>query len=269
MPEPAEAELPLTVQSVRVAVPKLNTPPPPYSAELPLTVQSVRLAVPKLYRPPPAPSELPLKVQSVRSAVPSFARPPPPIAPAGVAADGAVGQGQVGRRAALNTPPPSAEPSMRRSGVAAEGAVGERRRAVVRQTAATDRVRDRAVGDGQAGDRGGHTGVDLKDAAVPAAADGHPRGRPGDRLRPAGVFQLELAAGERDRLGRAEDGRIEDDLVRPVIGVGLVDAVPQVARVAGTDPRIPQAVDGEGGECAGLTVSVLVVLAEAKVPSLV
>ena len=36
--------------------------------------------------------------------------------------------------------------------------------------------------------------------------------------------------------------------VRPVIGVGLVDAVPQVARVAGTDPRIPQAVDREGGE---------------------
>ena len=48
--------------------------------------------------------------------------------------------------------------------------------------------------------------------------------------------QLELAAVERDRLGRAEHGRIEDDRVRLVIGVGLVDAVPQVARVAGTDP---------------------------------
>ena len=36
--------------------------------------------------------------------------------------------------------------------------------------------------------------VDLKDAAVPAAADGHPRGRPGDRLRSPGVAQLELAA---------------------------------------------------------------------------
>ncbi len=42
--------------------------------------------------------------------------------------------------------------------------------------------------------------------------------------------------------------RIEDDRVRLVIGVGLVDAVPQVARVAGTAPHIPQAVDGEGGQ---------------------
>ena len=127
----------------------------------------------------------------------------------------------------------------------------------------------RAAGDGQAGDRGGHTTVDLKDAARPAAADGHPRGRPGDRLRPTGVFQPELGAGERDRLGRAEHGRIEDDRVRLVIGVGLVDAVPQVARVAGTDPRIPQLLTVKMVGVAGLTVSVLVVLAEAKVPSLV
>ena len=48
--------------------------------------------------------------------------------------------------------------------------------------------------------------------------------------------------------GRAEQGRIEDDRVRLVIGVGLVDAVPEVARVVGTVPRIPQAVDGERGQ---------------------
>jgi hypothetical protein len=46
----------------------------------------------------------------------------------------------------------------------------------------TAAARCRAAGDGQAGDRGGHTFADLKDAAVPAAAEGHPRGRTGDRL---------------------------------------------------------------------------------------
>ena len=35
--------LPLRVQSVRLAVPELNRPPPPSPAELPLTVQSVRV----------------------------------------------------------------------------------------------------------------------------------------------------------------------------------------------------------------------------------
>ena len=40
-----EAELPLRVQAVRLAVPEFHTPPPS-PAELPLTVQSVRLAVP-------------------------------------------------------------------------------------------------------------------------------------------------------------------------------------------------------------------------------
>jgi hypothetical protein len=57
-----------------------------------------------------------------------------------------------------------------------------------------------------------------------------------------------LAEGKHDRLGSAEHGRIEDDRVRLVIGVGLVVAVPQVVRMAGTNPRIPRAVDGEGGQ---------------------
>ena len=46
--------------------------------------------------------------------------------------------------------------------------------------------------------------VDLEDAALLAAADGHARGRPGDRLSPVGILQLELAAAQRDRLVGAE-----------------------------------------------------------------
>ena len=59
------------------AVPALYRPPPTCRAELPLTVQSVRLAVPELYTPPPLPAELPLTVQSVRLAVPELYTPPP------------------------------------------------------------------------------------------------------------------------------------------------------------------------------------------------
>ena len=67
VPLPPAAELPLTVQSVSVAVPpSLSRPPPerhrrrgpraqgaPPAAQLPLRVQSVSVAVPPLYRPPP------------------------------------------------------------------------------------------------------------------------------------------------------------------------------------------------------------------------
>ena len=46
-PPPVKAELPLTVQSVRVRVPvPVLSRPPPLSAELPLIVQSVRVAMP-------------------------------------------------------------------------------------------------------------------------------------------------------------------------------------------------------------------------------
>jgi hypothetical protein len=60
------------VESVSFSVPPppLKMPPPASPAELPLTVQSVRVAMPELFRPPPLPAELPLIVQSVRIAVP-------------------------------------------------------------------------------------------------------------------------------------------------------------------------------------------------------
>ena len=62
------------------------------------------VAVSPLNRPPPRSSaELPLRAQSVRLAVPSLCRRRRRVG--GVAADGAVGQGQVGVPE-LNTPPP-------------------------------------------------------------------------------------------------------------------------------------------------------------------
>ena len=64
-------------QRERAAVLYRPPPPLPDSAELPLTVQSVSVAVPELHRPPPLPAELPLTVQLVSVVVPSLYRPPP------------------------------------------------------------------------------------------------------------------------------------------------------------------------------------------------
>src|SRR5215471_20673958 len=84
MPPPTLAELPLRVQPVSAAVPKLTyTPPPRLLAELPLTVQRVivmLLVIPSRVdprSPPPLPAELPEKVESVMVAGPLLFIPPP------------------------------------------------------------------------------------------------------------------------------------------------------------------------------------------------
>ena len=63
---------------------------------------------------------------------------------------------------------------------------------------------DVAAGDRQSRDRRRDTSVDLEHPAQPAAADRHARRRARDRLRLARVAQLELGAGQGDRLRRLE-----------------------------------------------------------------
>jgi hypothetical protein len=79
-------ELPLTVQSVSVAVPPmLSKPPPPKSQVLPLKVTLVNVAVALFHRPPPpSVAELLEKVQLVSVTVPSLSSPPPSLPPVGL-----------------------------------------------------------------------------------------------------------------------------------------------------------------------------------------
>ena len=142
-------------------------------------------------------------------------------------------------------------------GVAADGAVGQRDRAVVVQAAAVAVV-GVAAGDRQSRDRRGDTPVDLEHPAEPAAADRHARRRARDRLGPARVAQLELAAGQRDRLRRAEDGRVEGDRLGAAEralarSIGLAQA--QVCR-RGRAGVVVVVVDGETGLASGQVADV-------------
>ena len=66
--------------------------------------------------------------------------------------------------------------------------------------------------------------VDLEHPAQPAAADRHARRRARDRLRPGRVAQLELGAGQGDRLRRAEHRRVKDDRLGPPVRIRLAIA---------------------------------------------
>ena len=179
---------------------------------MPLTVQLVSVIVPPVgvARPPPSwPAELPLTVQLVSVVVPPLLYRPPPLLPE-IAADGAVGQRD--RAVMLHRPPPVVG-----GGVAADGAVGQRGRAAIVVQAAAVRVAGIAAGDRQSRDRRRDTRVDLEHPARPAAADRHARRRARDRLRPARVAQLELGAGQRDRLRRGEDGASKSIVLAPVV----------------------------------------------------
>ena len=117
------------------------------AAELPLTVQSVSVAVPQsLYRPPPpTPAELPLTVQLVSVVVPPSLSQAAAVDCGGVAADGAVGQR--GRAAVVVQ-----AAAVVAGGVAADGAVGQRGRAPSLYRPPPSPVVD-APGDRQSRDR--------------------------------------------------------------------------------------------------------------------
>src|SRR5262245_28075715 len=81
MPPPDVAELPIRVQSGKVATPPAKSPPADRPAVLPVTVQRVSVAVPPQKRPPPSPNAaLPATVQSVSVARRPPLRPPPSVA---------------------------------------------------------------------------------------------------------------------------------------------------------------------------------------------
>ena len=74
-------------------------------------------------------------------------------------------------------------------GVSADGAVGERYRAIVVHAAAIEVVDP--VDDGQAREGRGDAIVHLEHTAMVPAADRHARRGARNRLRPAGVAQIE------------------------------------------------------------------------------
>ena len=161
-------------------------------------------------------AELPLTVQLVSVAVPSLHRPPPYA-----------------------------------GGVAADGAVGQRESCPVVQAAA---VADAGVaaGDRQSRDGRRDTRIDLEHPAQPAAADRHARRRARDRLRPGRVAQLELAAGQGDRLRRCEDGAVEGDGRDPQ-GIGLAKAMAsrRLKRPCAREEGIARRVHDQAGEGPG------------------
>ena len=100
-----------------------------------------------------------------------------------------------------------------------------------------------------------------KTRLVTAAADGHARRGPVDRLRPAVVAQLELALRQRDRLRRGEDGRVEGDRLGGVEHIGQVDGLAQAQLARGRAGAVAGGIDHQaelvwkapmsGGESSG------------------
>src|SRR5262249_28536317 len=91
--------------------------------------------------------------------------------------------------------------------VGADRAIGQRERAEVLHATAAVGV---ATGDRQSVEGRADAGIDLEPPALAAAADRHPRRRARDRV-PSRIGQLELTAGQGNRLRRGEDGRVEGD----------------------------------------------------------
>ena len=116
-------------------------------------------------------------------------------------------------------------------GVAADAAVGQRQRAGVVHAAAAAIVAVAggiAAGHRQTRDRRGDQRIDLEHPARVVAADRHARRRAGDRGRARRVTQLELGAGQGDRLRRVEHSAVKDNHLVAPSRIRLDDRLAQV-----------------------------------------
>src|SRR5262249_49167703 len=122
-------------------------------------------------------------------------------------------------------------------GVAADGGVVQRERAGVENAAA---VRSSTIGDGQAGDADGGAAAHGEDAVVGSTT---PVAQHRQATSP-GALQVDVGAQARQGAAEVDGaGDAEGDGVVAGVGVGLVDAVAQVARQALPRPGIGQAID--------------------------